>query len=148
MPSPRPGNDLRSPPSSFDEIVDWLEGWSYALVLLESYALTDLRAAITAVESAVRAHREVTEPWVAPLIDADEETSRTARVVLHDHAWFVTSLEQFEWFFRVVEGENHGGHRQALGQYGRVLAEALRRHRCDERWLEAKRTAPPRHGVP
>lgn len=148
MAGPRPGTDPRCPPSTFDEVVDWLEGWSYGLVLLEEYPLPDLRAAISTVEDAVRAHRAESEPWVVQLADADEATSRTARVVLHDHRWFVTSLDQFRWFFRVVEGDDHGGHRQALGQYGRVLAEALRRHRRDERWLEARRFPPPHDPVP
>jgi len=148
MPAPRPEVDPGSPPSAFDDLVDWLEDWSYGLVLLEEYSVTDLRGAISAVRSAVLAHREATEPWIARLIDADEETSRTARVVLHDHEWFATSLEQFEGIFRVVEGENHGGHRQALGQYGRVLAEALRRHRRDEVWLESKGFRRPRLSVP
>ena len=134
-------------PASFDELIDWLEGWSYALVLLENYTLSDLRAAIAAVASAVRSHREAADPWIIPLLGEDDETSRAARVVLHDHAWFVTSLEQFDWFFRVVEGDDHGGHRQALGQYGRVLAEALRRHRRDERRLAAKRRGPPFEGA-
>ena len=148
MPASRPGVDLRSPPSAFDELVDWLENWSYALVLLENYPLSDLRAAVASVESAIRVHREATDPWITSLLGEHEEIARTARVVLHDHTWFATSLDQLEGFLRVVEGEDHGGHRQALGQYGRVLAEALRRHRRDESWLEAKGAALPRRVVP
>ena len=116
-------------------------------MLLENYPLADLRAAVSKVEAEVRAHRAEADPWVARLREEDDETSRVARVVLHDHEWFLTSTEQLGWFFRVVEGDDHGGHRQALGQYGRALAEALRRHRRDERWLEARRTAPPRSPV-
>jgi len=141
MSSPRPQVDVRRPPAEFDDLVEWLEGWSYRLVLLEGYALDDLRTAIRAVESSVEGHRKSTEPWLARLLEGDTETSRVTRVVLHDHEWFQTSLEQFWWFFRVVEGEDHGGHRQALGQYGRVLAESLRRHRRDERWLEERGAA-------
>jgi hypothetical protein len=136
VPFPRPTVDLRAPPRQFDEKVEWLEQWSYGLVLLEEYPLADLRAAIVEIERAVRAHRVTADRWVLPLRNSDEETARGAKVVLSDHAWFETSLEQFWWFFRVVEKEDHGGHRQALGQYGRVLAEALRRHLDDERRLE------------
>jgi len=141
MPFPRPQVDLRSVPEAFDEKVDWLEQWSYGLVLLEEYPLSDVRNALDKVGRAVRAHRLSTELWVVPLLGADAETARGATVVLSDHEWFETSIEQLWWFFRVVEKEDHGGHRQALGQYGRVVAEALRRHRSDERRLEA-RTAP------
>ena len=136
-PSP-PEVDLRRPPENFDDLLDWLEGWSYRLVLLEGYPLADLGDAIRAVEVAVRRHRQSADLRLRPLLEEGADTSRVARVVLHDHVWFDTSLEQFWWFFRVVEGEDHGGHRQALGQYGRVLAESLRRHRRDERWLEER----------
>ena len=137
---PRPEADIRAPPSPFDELVDWLERWSYGLVLLEEYPLPDVRTAVTAVETALREHRVSTERWIAPLRGEDEETARGARVMLSDHEWFETSVEQLWWFFRVVEKEDHGGHRQALGQYGRVLAEALRRHRADEARLESRRS--------
>jgi hypothetical protein len=142
----RPEVDLRHAPEDFDALVDWLEDWSYRLVLLEGFPLADLRNAIRAVESGVRGHRQSADPWLRRLLEDAAETSRVARVVLHDHEWFDSSLEQFWWFFRVVEGENHGGHRQALGQYGRVLAESFRRHRRDERWLQEKqdrRGSPP-----
>ncbi len=148
MPFPRPSVDLRSPPRTFDEKVDWLEQWSYGLVLLEEYPLSDLRKALEEVESAVRTHRVSADRWVVPLLDADEEAARGATVVLSDHEWFETSLEQFWWFFRVVEKEDHGGHRQALGQYGRVLGEALRRHRADERRLEARSSTVGRTPAP
>jgi len=145
VPFPRPEVDIRTPPPAFDDLIEWLERWSYNLVLLEEFSLADIHAAIGSVETAVKVHREAADRWIAPLREGDEETARGARVILHDHEWFSTSLEQFWWFYRVVEQDDHGGHRQALGQYGRVLAEALRRHRRDERWLEDRR-GPVRDG--
>ncbi|MFI5413576.1 MAG: hypothetical protein ACHQ0I_03195 [Candidatus Lutacidiplasmatales archaeon] len=136
MPFPRPEVDIRSPPLDFDELVEWLERWSYRLVLLEEYPLHEIRSAIEAAETAVRGHRLSYDPWVLALSATEEGRAGEARVILSDHEWFVTSLDQFWWFFHVVSNEDHGGHRQALGQYGRVLAEALRRHRRDERPLE------------
>ncbi|HKN06426.1 MAG TPA: hypothetical protein VJ021_02315 [Thermoplasmata archaeon] len=136
MSFPRPEVDIRSPPADFGELVDWLERWSYRLVLLEEYPVSDLRAAVAEVERAVQVHRVSADRWILPLLAADEETSRGATVVRSDHTWFETSLEQFWWFFRALERDDHGGHRQALGQYGRVLGEALRRHLGDERRLE------------
>ena len=139
MTFPRPKVDIRAVPAEFDDVIDWLERWSYNLVLLEEYPLSDVRSAIAAVETTVRSHEEEADAWVRPLETAKGETGQRARVILNDHEWFSTSLEQFWWFFRVVEADDHGGHRQALGQYGRVIAEALRRHSRDERWLEAQR---------
>jgi len=139
---PAPKVDIRASPAAFDELVDWLEAWSYGLVLLEEYPRPDVLAAVTSVDRAVRAHRASFDPWLIALHAEDEETSRAIRVLVSDHQWFETSIEQFWWFFRVVDKEDHGGHRQALGQYGRVFAEALRRHRADERRLGAGRSPP------
>lgn len=133
-----PSVDIRSPPNDFDSLVEWLERWSYGLVLGENYSLTDLRGALDAVERSVRGHRIAAEAHVTRLGSADEETADLVRVVLQDHVWFETSLAQFRWFLDVVDQEDHGGHRQALGQYGRILADSLRRHRRDERKLEAR----------
>jgi len=129
-------------------MIEWLEAWSAKLVLLEEYPLADLESAVSVVANRVRAHRTGADRWVGALRVVDDEMARGAKLVLHDHEWFVTSLEQFDWFLRVVEGDDHGGHRQALGQYGRVLAEALRRHRNDERSLEGQGgfEGPPPYG--
>ncbi len=127
--------DLRAVPTDFDEIVDWLERWSYNLVLLEEYPLSDVRAALDAVDRGVRKHRAETDPRLDRLTELSDDAARGREVVRNDHVWFETSLEQFWWFYRAVEKDDHGGHRQALGQYGRVLSEALRRHRADERTL-------------
>lgn len=148
MPFPRPVVDLHDVPTDFDDLIDWLERWSYGLVLLEEYPVVDLRQAVKQVESAVRAHRVATDQWALPLLEGDGEAARGGKVVVSDHIWFETSLEQLGWFFRAVENEDHGGNRQALGQYGRVLAEALRRHRSDERRLETLRYATAADGVP
>jgi len=127
-------------------MIDWLEGWSYNLVLLEEYPLSDVQAAVRTVASAVREHSDSANRWLAAAPLTGVEFARGVRLVQNDHVWFLTSLEQFTWFLRVVEGEDQGGHRQALGQYGRILAEALRRHRRDERWLEGK-AGPRRPGT-
>jgi len=136
--------DLHAPPAEFDEMIDWLERWSYSLVLLEEYPIPDLRSAVSEVTRAFARHRVTSDPWLTSLRLEDEEMARGVRVILHDHEWFVGSLEQLDGYLRVVEAENHGGHRQALGQYGRVLAEAMRRHRREERELEQKHRGTPR----
>lgn len=117
-------------------------------MLLEEYPLEDLRAAVAAVDRAVRAHLASADRWGETDLSEDEEALRTVSVLRHDHGWFETSLEQLRGFLRVVERDDHGGHRQALGQYGRVLAESLRRHRRDERDLDGRGSRPDRDPIP
>jgi hypothetical protein len=115
-------------PSDFDEMIEWTDRWSEGLVLLAEYPLPELRRAVDAVRGSVAAHAASLASRLGD--DPPGRGASDARALLRaDHAWFAISVDQFDWFLRVVEGEDHGGHRQALGQYGRLLAEALRRHR-------------------
>ncbi|HTW40449.1 MAG TPA: hypothetical protein VMF04_06330 [Thermoplasmata archaeon] len=135
---------IPSVPDDFDAAVDWFERLSSDLVRLAEYPLPDVEHAVRTFERRVERHvREF-----ARRLDATEPPrgrASEARALLRaDHAWFATSNEQLDWFFRIVAQEDHGGHRQALGQYGRVFAESLRRHRADERaYLEGRRAAVP-----
>ncbi|MGA8664616.1 MAG: hypothetical protein WB809_06100 [Thermoplasmata archaeon] len=124
--------DIRSPPPSLDDRIDWFGQVSEGLVQMEDYSLSDVAFAVDQIEISVREHlrsaapeREDREGGVA------DGLGLTARIQ-SEHSVFPTSLRQLRWFFGIVAHEDHGGHRQALGQYGKVLAEALQRHREDE----------------
>lgn len=132
MPFQRPDVDIRHPPPEFDELIDWFELVSYNLVLLEEYGLEEIRSAVGHVGAAIEAHGRATEPLALVPTEGSSELRDRARILAADHAWFRTSVEQLWWFFGVVERDDHGGHRQALGQYGRVLSESVRRHRAEE----------------
>jgi len=125
--------DPRSPPVEFDELVEWFDRFSTNLVLLEEYAPMDIRTVTRGFGNAVREHLSSFDAYLEHLPPPPGALAPSRAVLRSDHARFSESLEQLEWFERIVEGEDHGGHRQALGQYGRVLAEALRRHRTEER---------------
>jgi len=120
-------------PPSFDALVDWFDRLSTDLVLLAEYPLGGVGAAAAEFDRQVRNHLSEFEVRLRsrrPRTPAE----RDAHALLHaDHAWFEVSLDQLRWFLSIVAHDDHGGHRQALGQYGRVLAEALRRHRREER---------------
>jgi hypothetical protein len=135
MPFPRPIVDIRRPPAEFDALIEWFEAASYRLVLLEEYSLEEVRRMVEVVVAAVALHSRLEDPLLAALPPSSPEDATLARILVADHVWFRTSTEQLEWFFSIVANEDHGGHRQALGQYGRVFAESLRRHRSDEREL-------------
>ena len=57
--------------------------------------------------------------------------STTARLQ-QDHQRFQTSAEQLYWFWAIVKTDDHGGNRQALGQYWKVVLEALATHLKEE----------------
>jgi hypothetical protein len=132
VPFPRPVVDIHRPPPGFDALVDWFELVSYNLVLLEDYGLEDIRSAVDRVTRAIVAHGDATRVVAPAPTEEPPELRDPARILRADHEWFRTSVEQLWWFFGVVEREDHGGHRQALGQYGRVLCESVRRHRAEE----------------
>lgn len=127
-----PAVDIHRPPEGFDALVDWFERLSYHLVLLEDYALEDVRGAVAWIAAAIEAHGRASEVNPPEPLDGSPELRDRARILRADHEWFQASVEQLWWFFGAVEREDHGGNRQALGQYGRVLCEAVRRHRAEE----------------
>jgi hypothetical protein len=105
-------------------------------VSLAGPSLEELRAAIAALDVAVRAH--VTTRSTRP---PDRSTLES------DHERFLLSLEQLWWFYGIVAEDDHGGHRQALGQYGRLVAEALERHLAEERGDPSRAEASPRRAT-
>lgn len=126
-----------SPPVELASMADWFESLSYGLVLLVPYPLDNLRAAVRAFERAMARHSVEWDSKHARAASEAPSRNPLARVVESDHTWFSTSFEQLRWFLGIVENEDHGGHRQALGQYGRLVSEAVRRHLDDERRLLA-----------
>ena len=143
VPWPRPMVDIRAPPTDLDALVDWFDRLSYSLVLLEEYPPSELAAAVERIDRAVREHvRRVEATWGSA--EAVDRTGRELRRLLaSDHLRFAASLEQLAWFLHRVTDDSLGGHGQALGQYGRVFAEALRRHREDERGDPPARSSAP-----
>jgi len=137
VPFPRPAVDISRAPTDFDALIDWFELVSYALVLLEEFSLTEIRCAVARIEAAVLAHVS-SSPTTRRDLAGGNRLSELRKVVDADHVWFRISLEQLRWFLSVVERDDHGGNRQALGQYGRLLGESLRRHRRDELELSAE----------
>lgn len=135
--------EVGNPPSDFDLAIDWFDRTSTNLVLLEPYPLPEVRRALLAFERCVRDHVSSYEACLSPTGPRARALADARAILRADHAWFSTSLEQLEWFYGIVEREDHGGNRQALGQYGRVVAEALRRHRTEERmFLGPERRVP------
>ncbi len=118
-------------PEGFDPFVAWLGRLGDQLVLLEEYSLPDLRDAMETAARRIQRHIDAS-PAMAGWAEPDSPLTTVATLVRNDHRWFEVSLEELRGLVRVVEREDHGGHRQALGQYARLVAAALVRHRLDE----------------
>lgn len=150
----RPVVDIRAPPLDLDDLIDWFDRVSQALVLLAEFPVAELTAGTDRLDVTVRDHLATAERTLGPADPAQADRSDLRRLLASDHARFEVSLEQLRWFLRRVTEDPQGGHGQALGQYGRVLAEALRRHREDERrYVESVGRAgaapqEPRRGKP
>jgi hypothetical protein len=135
-------SEIPPPPGDLDGLIDWFDHVSTGLVSIEEYSLRDIGEAVREFTRAVEAHGSESEPR---LMHSPAESGRSIEIrstLRADHARFAVSVEQLDWFFGIVAREDHGGHRQALGQYGRVFTEALRRHLRDERaFLDARSAA-------
>jgi hypothetical protein len=135
---------IESAPADLDERVAWFDRVSQGLVLLEEYPLESVRTAVRAIHRSIQEHLDASEGAVPDPSAA--VLSPSWGPIRRDHDRFRISLEQLRWFLEVVEHEDHGGNRQALGQYGRLLTESFRVHRDLERALSRAASGPaPRH---
>lgn len=77
-----------------------------------------------------------------------EGTANVPRVRLselsrRDHARFEESVRELRWYLDRVASDAHGGNRQALGQYWRLVVEAVARHTAEEREALARSGLTP-----
>ncbi len=119
--------------TSLDAALERFERFSAGLVRLEPASLEEVREEVERFAAELERHLDVRPPGRRRGPGGPSaEPSRTA-LLAREHERFRTSLEELRGIVDVVLRDDHGGHRQALGQYGRILAEALRLHRADER---------------
>ena len=121
------------PDHVLDDAVERFDRFAHGLVHLEPMALSEVGATVRRFVAIVDRH-------LGPAGVADARRDRgaphgreRAALLSREHDRFRVSLEQLTGLLGVVENDDHGGHRQALGQYGRLLVDALRTHRADER---------------
>jgi hypothetical protein len=144
-----PRRDLMSLPaeaSSLEAEVARFERFAHGLVLLEPLPRPAVRAEVDRFVRSVEQHLD--RAAALGRESAPRSRARTAdeRLLGREHQRFRTSLAELRGLLAVVEADDHGGHRQALGQYGKILAEALRVHLNDERRRTPTEGAAPVSG--
>ena len=134
--------------AELDQALERFDRFSAALVHVEPWPLEDVRREVAGFLRLVEQHLVTgsSGPTRGPSGTGARPGARRLEL---EHQRFHSSVEQLRELLSVVEGEDHGGHRQALGQYGRIFAEAFRRHRADELGPDdaLPRTAPEAVGV-
>jgi hypothetical protein len=104
-----------------------------ALVRIEPVTLGTIATEVDAIERALLGdHPRTVDPFLAEAPALPDRTERLRLVLIEEHRRFPESIGQLRWFWGVVRNEDHGGHRQALGQYWAILLESVVRHLEDE----------------
>ncbi len=113
--------------------MDEQESIAEGLVLSEAIERAGIGREYRALERTLLVdHPVAVEPELERLRSADRTLAARAGLLMEEHERFRQSLDQLAWLRGIIDREDHGGHRQALGQYWRLVLEALRRHLDDE----------------
>lgn len=125
----------REAPEEIERIRRLLATWRRLpddLVHLEPIPADELDRAARELASAFERHRMRLDLWLATSMDAHPASRRRAERLLADHEQFGESILELRALREIVRRDGHGGNRQALGQYWRLVWEALARHVTEE----------------
>lgn len=120
--------------------VEGFDRLANSLVRLEPLPFQQVRREVERFAGEVERHLVGAAPGAWPPPQGPDRAPRDRLAAEHER--FRSSVEQLRGLLDVIEGDDHGGHRQALGQYGRLLAEALRLHLADEARQEPSSPSP------
>ncbi len=130
-----PGPMGDRPMRESDPAAQCLERWSSFpedLVLLRESSIARIEAAESDWREGWGRHVRASERLLDSL-PADHRAGTTdAQTLRREHGALVGSLDELSALVEIVRHDGHGGNRQALGQYWRLLREALERHIRDE----------------
>ena len=132
--------------SSLEEEVTRFDRFAHGLVRLEPYPRGVLRDSVERFAQRVQEHLDLAASSGPDGPGSPRPGTGSERLLAREHLRFRGSLDELRGLLAVVEADDHGGHRQALGQYGKILAEALRVHLNDERHRAPAGAFPPASG--
>jgi hypothetical protein len=121
-----------------EELLRSAEMIAEGLVRLAPHRSPEFRRQLHELERILAAaHPDRWDRWLAADPVLRVPGAAAPELLQREHRIFPLSLEQLRWFELLVVRDDHGGNRQALGQYLRIFLEALDRHLADERKYEA-----------
>lgn len=139
------------PAHPLDRAVERFDVFSASLVRLEPHPFEEVRRTVEGFAALVERHLQGAPRRPPGAVHGTPGWSEREERLYREHERFLVSIEQLRGILLVVEADDHGGHRQALGQYGRIFAEAMRMHRREERAQGRRRPSrrPPHpHAAP
>ncbi|MFZ1022820.1 MAG: hypothetical protein WAN87_01635 [Thermoplasmata archaeon] len=122
------GTIARASDAELSRIIESFDRLSCRLVLLEPYSIEEVANGVRTLHRSVERHIE-TSRGTREIEQGDSTpNSLRRRELADDHARFLTSLGELSALLGIIRRDDHGGNRQALGQYGKILSDALRIH--------------------
>jgi hypothetical protein len=105
---------------------------SCGLVLLEPYSIEEIEDRVRSFSGSLHRHLNASQRIRRTGSPAGVSGTVERGTFEVDHARFLNSLRELSTLLDIVRRDGHGGNRQALGQYGKILAEAVRIHLLGE----------------
>jgi hypothetical protein len=113
------------------------------LVLLEEIPHALVHAAAQRLEADLaHEHSKLSSQALRDFERAGSDGLARQTRLIAEHVAFADACEELRRLVELVERDGHGGNRQALGQFWRLLLESVRRHLDDERDLSPGRVIP------
>lgn len=130
--SPHAAASVRATHADLVALLKTTEPIAERLVLLSALPVEEILSAADRVQSTLVAHTDRADAFLRSLRGQRLTGRVPPELLLHEHRIFPDSARQLRWFLDLVLRDDHGGNRQALGQYWKLLCEALAKHLEDE----------------
>jgi hypothetical protein len=139
LPDPAEAGAVTASLARVQRAASQLERHCEELVALGAIPLEEVRGAVDALEhELVVRHPGLVEGRLRVLRRLGPAAQRLER----DHERFPEGFTEIRGLLDVAERDDHGGNRQAVGQYGRILLEAVLRHLSEEAGLLGSSNGP------
>ncbi|MGC2034299.1 MAG: hypothetical protein WA761_02500 [Thermoplasmata archaeon] len=103
-------------------------GVADGLVLLHDPPFQVLQEEVERLRQRLLQHHPRSVEWILRELETAGGDRAASRRIRSEHERFTSSLGQLDWLLSIVRENDHGGNRQALGQYWRILLGSIVPH--------------------